>query len=190
MNRVKYCSISHCLWIFICTWPWNGDVLISSGMAWGLDFAMWIVYRFWGTLTITMGIYVAMFLSLWQTLSGLLFWERDKRTGLYTSANLTWRTGKVWGAKSSPFVSCCKSCLCACTFHTRCGQRLYYNLYLSQIRYLGIQDKGINHFFCVIHGTFFWFCLKNGYEYLNENLRLNFKMQFISSLAMHNIREK
>ena len=49
MNRVKYCSISHCLWIFICTWPWNGDVLISSGMAWGLDFAMWKVYRFWGT---------------------------------------------------------------------------------------------------------------------------------------------
>lgn len=49
MNRVKYCSISHCLWIFICPWPWNGDVLISFGMAWGLDFAMWIVYRFWGT---------------------------------------------------------------------------------------------------------------------------------------------
>ena len=143
-----------------------------------------------GTLTITMGIYVAMFLSLWQTLSGLLFWERDKRTVLYTSANLTWRTGKVWGAKSSPFLSCCKSCLCACTFHTRCGQRLYYNLYLSQIRYLEIQDKGINQFFCIIHGTFVWFCLKNQYEYLNENLRLNFKMQFISSLAMHNIREK
>ena len=137
-------------------------------------------------LVITMNIYVAIFLSLWQTLSGHLFWERDKRTGENASANFTWRTGKVWGAKSSPFLSCCKSCLCACTFHTLCGERLHSSLYLSQIGYLGIQDKGINQFFCRKSNPWYkWIWV------LKWKIEAKFfKMQFISILALHINREQ